>query len=82
MAVAAEVSLAGGLGDDFSADINGVAVPLLHPTGAAIAAASMSDTTITLLPPALTGGGAAAGDGCNAHLICNGVMVEIFSVLV
>lgn len=82
MAVASEVSLAGGLGDDFSASIAGVAVPLLHPVGAATAAASMSDTSITLNPPALTSGGAAAGDACNAHLLCNGVMVEISSVLV
>lgn len=82
MAIAAEVPLVGGVGVDFSADINGVAVPLLHPVGAATAAASMSDTTITLNPPALTGGGAAAGDACNLHLLCNAVMVVLSSNLV
>jgi hypothetical protein len=82
MAVAAEVPLTGGVGDDFSADINGVAVPLLHPVGAATAAAAASDTEITLNPGALTGGGAAAGDACKIHLLCNGVMESISSVLV
>jgi hypothetical protein len=82
MAVAAEVPMTGGLGDDFSADCNGIAVPLLHPVGAATAAASMSDTSVTLNPPALTSGGAAAGDACNLRLLCNGVMVSISSVLV
>jgi hypothetical protein len=82
MAVAAEVPMTGGLGDDFSADCNGIAVPLLHPVGAATAAASMSDTSVTLNPPALTSGGAAAGDACNFRMLCNGVMVSISSVLV
>jgi hypothetical protein len=77
MAVAAEVPMTGGLGDDFSADCNGIAVPLLHPVGAATAAASMSDTSVTLNPPALT-----AGDACNFRMLCNGVMVSISSVLV
>jgi len=82
MAVAAEVPMVGGVGVDFSADCNGVAVPLLHPVGAATAAASISDTEITLNPPALTSGGAAAGDACKLHLLCNGVMESISSVLV
>ena len=82
MAVAAEVPMTGGIGTDFSADCNGVATPLLHPVGAATAAASSSDTAITLNPPALTGGGAAAGDACKLHLVCNGIMESISSVLV
>lgn len=82
MAVASEVPMTGGVGDDFSADCNGIAVPLLHPTGGATAAAAASDTTVTLNPPALTSGGAAAGDACNFRMLCNGVMVALSSVLV
>lgn len=82
MAVAAEVPLVGGVGDDFEASIVGIACPLLHPVGAAVAAASISDSTITLNPPALTSGGAAAGDVGVLRVKCNGVTEQISSVLV
>lgn len=82
MAVAAEVPLVGGVGDDFSATIVGIACPLLHPVGAATAAASISNTTITLNPPALTSGGAAAGDVGKVQLTCNGVRTDISAVMV
>ena len=82
MAVAAEAPLTGGVGDDFEATIVGIACPLLHPVGAATAAASISDTEITLNPPALTTGGASAGDVGKVQLVCNGVRTDISAVLV
>jgi hypothetical protein len=82
MAVAAAAPMTGGLGDDFEASIVGIACPLLHPVGAATAAASMSDTSITLNPPALTSGGAAAGDVGQVRLTCNGARCDLYAVLV
>jgi hypothetical protein len=60
MAPAGPSSMAGGEGTDFAAFIAGVGCPPLHPTGAATAAASVSNDEITLDPPDLTSGGAAA----------------------
>jgi len=82
MAVAAEVPLTGGTGDDFYAEIVGIACPPLHPVGAATAAAHVSDTLATLNPPALTTGGAAAGDVGVLRMLSNGVMSTISAVLV
>lgn len=82
VAVTAEVPLTGGVGADFSATIAGIDVPPLHPVGAATAAASVSDATITLHLPVLTSGGAAAGDVGILRVVSNGIMEQISSVLV
>jgi len=80
--VTAATQLAGGSGVDFSASIVGIACPPDHPVGAAVAAASVANDEITLNPPSLTTGGAAAGDVGVLRVLCGGVMEQISSVLV